>query len=64
MSVVVQDVVELNNFIKNLELDSDLFAILWDRLDSHFSTLMLHAQVLWLFKGKSFDMAIGVENRT
>lgn len=49
---VLKTAVKTVNFIKSSALNSRLFAILCDEMGSTHKTLLLHAEVRWLSRGR------------
>ncbi|XP_023242879.1 SCAN domain-containing protein 3-like [Centruroides sculpturatus] len=50
---VLQDAVKIINFIKSHALNSRLFSNLCKDADSHYTNLLLHAEVRWISRGQS-----------
>ena len=50
---VLHDAVEIINFIKTSALNSRLFSNLCKVTDSHYTNLLLHAEVRWISRGQS-----------
>ena len=50
---VLQDAVKIINFIKSHALNSRLFSNLSKDTDSHYTNLLLHAEVRWISRGQS-----------
>jgi len=50
---VLLDAVNIINFIKSRALNSRLFSNLCKDMDSHYTNLLLHAEVRWLSRGQS-----------
>ena len=53
MNDVLQDVVKIINSIKSHALNSRLFSNLCKDTDSHYTNLLLHAEVRWKSRGQS-----------
>ena len=53
MNDVLQDAVNVINFIKMHALNSRLFSNLCKDTDSNYTTLLLHAEVRWLSRSQS-----------
>ena len=52
LCVVLQDAEKIINYIKSRALNSRLFSNLCKKMDSEFSSLLLHTEVRWLSRGK------------
>lgn len=52
MLIVMNQVIQVVNFIKSRPLKSRIFSQLCDAMDSDYKTLLYHTEVRWLSKGK------------
>ena len=52
MLIVMNQVIQVVNFIKSRPLKSRIFSQLYDTMNSDYKTLLYHTEVRWLSKGK------------
>ena len=62
LNAVVQDAVQVINFIKSRALNTRLFANLCDEMESEFKTLLIHSEVRWLSKAKALKRLLLLKN--
>jgi len=58
---VLNQVIEMVNFIKTRPLKSRIFELLCKDMDSHYVRLLLHTEVRWLSKGKVLSRVIELQ---
>ena len=62
LKCVMNQVIQVVNFIKSRPLQSRLFSQLCDSMDSDYKCLLYHAEVRWLSKGKVLKRLVHLKN--
>ena len=62
LNAVVQNAVQIINFIKSRALNTRIFANLCGEMESEFKTLLLHCEVRWLSKAKALKRLLMLKN--
>ena len=62
LNAVVQDAVQIINFIKSRALNTRIFANLFGEMESEFKTLLLHYEARWLSKAKALKRLLMLKN--
>ena len=63
LNAVVQDAVQIINFIKSRALNTRIFENLCGEMESEFNTLLLHCEVRWFSKGKTLKRLLTLKNK-
>ena len=63
LKAVMDDVINVVNFIKSSGLRSRIFANLCESMEAEFSCLLYHTEVRWLSKGKDVVRMIVLRRR-
>ena len=62
LNAVVQDAVQIINFIKSRTLNTHIFANLCGEIKTEFRNLLLHCEVRWLSKAKALKRLLMLKN--